>query len=707
MLKKDVLPLLVSYHDGQHDALALDAVKLLVFLTLPAETGAKNAIEQSACVKGALEVMLGAKAALFPVLFARLAGPLERYESSQMRMRDDDPKVIQLFLTLMRNLLLAAEPSQGVKRGAEGGESHHARARMKEELVEALEDLRVTRLLAQMAKDARRKPFVEDSSLLVEIFSLLFDGQSPTELAGLLLAAETAAKNPDGDGSAPEAEGDAFGDDDAEDEASRGEKRRRGAYVDAKRLRATSIRHGRFGGRSTRALAAQVTAGGKRPRGSIGAAARVPSEYFGSLPSGASSDARRTNARGDGRSASSDARGAARDAFGGALNLATREALARLADDLSAGGFNEIILASWNQLRHQEQSAAGSEEYEARAFSFMSLAHFFLRFAQERLAAKAKAEATPSAQASASEGGAPASEGGAPASEAAPPEATPAESDESARLASLAASAIVSSASNLFDKHVFHWVRMAWERFEQGKSVRGVVLVSGLAKEMLSFLDLVLTLGSKADVFAARALASEILSSDADDDYVRFLQSCAKRFDPGPGNGTLRGGNRGGQPPVVYLANVVEALHVARRLLPRVDASRGGGKERGRERGYFDQSAVANRVALIAHWALNPPRLNAHLAEYVRELAAAEMETSLHDLASLEIFYGVATAEATREGGAEAAGRRGARGEVRGAKEIRALRKAAQDVIVGFVRELYPSEDGADLRRAKYVDLVF
>ena len=444
-----------------------------------------------------------------------------------------------------------------------------------------------------------------------------------------------------------------------------------------------------------------MTAGGKRPRGSIGAAARVPSEYFGSLPSGASSDARRTNvqARGDGSSAS-DARGAARDAFGGALNLATREALARLADDLSAGGFNEIILASWNQLRHQEQSAAGSEEYEARAFSFMSLAHFFLRFAQERLAAKAKAEATPSAKASASEGGAPAPEANAPASEAAPPSAPPAESDESARLASLAASAIVSSASNLFDKHVFHWVRMAWERFEQGKSVRGVVLVSGLAKEMLSFLDLVLTLGSKADVFAARALASEILSSDADDDYVRFLQSCAKRFDPGPGNGTLRGGNRGGQPPVVYLANVVEALHVARRLLPRVNASRGE-KERGRERGYFDQSAVANRVALIAHWALNPPRLNAHLAEYVRELAAAEMETSLHDLASLEIFYGVATAEATREGGG------GARGEVRGAKEIRALRKAAQDVIVGFVRELYPSEDGADLRRAKYVDLVF
>ena len=105
--------------------------------------------------------MLGGKAALFPRRRSR-ASParVERYESASSRFSPalSVAHVIQLFLTLVRNLLLAAEPSQGVKRGAEGGESHHARARMKEELVEALEDLRVPRLLAQMAKDTRRKP---------------------------------------------------------------------------------------------------------------------------------------------------------------------------------------------------------------------------------------------------------------------------------------------------------------------------------------------------------------------------------------------------------------------------------------------------------------------------------------------------------------------------------------------------------------------
>ena len=45
-------------------------------------------------------------------LFSHLAGPLERYESSKLRMKEDDGKVIQLFLTLIRNLLLASESDQ-------------------------------------------------------------------------------------------------------------------------------------------------------------------------------------------------------------------------------------------------------------------------------------------------------------------------------------------------------------------------------------------------------------------------------------------------------------------------------------------------------------------------------------------------------------------------------------------------------------------
>lgn len=42
-----------------------------------------------------------------------ISAPLERYESSQLRLKEDDGKTIQLFLTLIRNLLLGAEKRKG------------------------------------------------------------------------------------------------------------------------------------------------------------------------------------------------------------------------------------------------------------------------------------------------------------------------------------------------------------------------------------------------------------------------------------------------------------------------------------------------------------------------------------------------------------------------------------------------------------------
>ena len=40
-------------------------------------------------------------------------------------------------------------------------------------------------------QDARKKPFTEDSALLVEIFHLLLSGQSPSHLAHLLVGEES------------------------------------------------------------------------------------------------------------------------------------------------------------------------------------------------------------------------------------------------------------------------------------------------------------------------------------------------------------------------------------------------------------------------------------------------------------------------------------------------------------------------------------
>lgn len=116
-----------------------------MFLTLPAEDGASNAVEQRRCIHRALETLLKEKD-VFPVLFSHLDGPLERYESSQLRLREDDGKTIQLFLTLVRNLLLGAE-KQGGRRGEGGDESQ-----LRENLLKIFFELRVTDMLVQMAK---------------------------------------------------------------------------------------------------------------------------------------------------------------------------------------------------------------------------------------------------------------------------------------------------------------------------------------------------------------------------------------------------------------------------------------------------------------------------------------------------------------------------------------------------------------------------
>ena len=101
-----------------------NAVKLLVFLTLPADAQATNGIEQRRCTRRVLEAMLRCRQVV-AVLFSHLAGPLERYESSKLRAKEDDGKVIQLFLTLIRNLLLASESDQ--ERG-ENSASHQLKA---------------------------------------------------------------------------------------------------------------------------------------------------------------------------------------------------------------------------------------------------------------------------------------------------------------------------------------------------------------------------------------------------------------------------------------------------------------------------------------------------------------------------------------------------------------------------------------------------
>ena len=54
---------------------------------------------------------------IIPVLFSALLVSLERYEVNQLRSNDEDAKVIQLFLTLIRNLLAGTDYRVAGSRG--------------------------------------------------------------------------------------------------------------------------------------------------------------------------------------------------------------------------------------------------------------------------------------------------------------------------------------------------------------------------------------------------------------------------------------------------------------------------------------------------------------------------------------------------------------------------------------------------------------
>ena len=149
-------------------------------------------------------------------------------------------------------------------------------------------------------------------------------------------------------------------------------------------------------------------------------------------------------------------RSSATTAGGADSDPALSAALAELALDLSRGGFNEVALAAWNQLRHAEQHATGTEEHAARVHGFLGLAHFFVVFSRLRLA-NAAGRRAPNDRREKDDHH---------------------EKDEAEKDDACSRRRPTASASNLFDKHVAHWLRMTWD-FEETKDRRGLVLVSG------------------------------------------------------------------------------------------------------------------------------------------------------------------------------------------------------------------------------------
>jgi hypothetical protein len=542
-----------------------------------------------------------------------------------------------------------------------------------------------------MARDARKKPFSEDAALLVETFHLLFASQSPSRLVKTLAARDDeTAKKPEGDderSNHPHSSPRMKSRDEEGDDAAEGgfedppniaaPKNTRRTFVDACRVKSTQMRHGRFGGATSRLLAKAATESKKRKSFIGSELGDAPGGYFGERPTGGP-NRRGAKARGaSGAIMTADTVGAFkarhddisvvemddRDRADDESDPVVREALAEFALDLSFGGFNEIALAAWNQLRHAEQHATGTEEHAARVHGFLGLAHFFVVFSRLRLA---------NAGADVEKEGEKNDDGKANGEE------ETAKEEKTAR--GTFADAFVASASNLFDKHVTHWLRMTWDFFEESKDRRGLVLVSGLMNEMLGFLSAVMDVGSASDVFACEALIAETCGDaggGGDDPLPRFFASRVKRYETTDA-------------PLVFLANVAEAMHGSGDLARRVESAPVSSKPKT----YFDAKTVENHVRLAAHWRLNKPKLNAFVARFFADALDAETDVTFHTFASLQTLHAVATETA---------------GETR--RDLKMLRRVSAKIVADFVGGLYQREreDGTApvVPRAKYVDLVF
>lgn len=165
---------------------------------------------------------------------------------------------------------------------------------------------------------------------------------------------------------------------------------------------------------------------------------------------------------------------------------------------------------------------------------------------------------------------------------------------------------------------------MIWTQAEDTKNTRGMVLVSGLVKEMFALMTTIMLRGVQSDRFACEAVLSEILVNSKIDGYLQRASSGIRAY-------------RTGEAPLMYLANAIEVLHLGYRLKcltePNfiIDA-----------KDMFHQKTISNHIRLLAFSRLNSKRLNLMLIKYVEEIIGCGMDNMMHDLTNLQILFQVA-----------------------------------------------------------------
>ncbi|KAB5524209.1 hypothetical protein DKX38_021958 [Salix brachista] len=168
---KDLIPIIQYCQDDRN--LVLNAVKVLVFLTMPIEPSSSDIWLQ-------VEYLWGLKAAItlsdtIPVVVSLLEGPLENLDREAFT--EDDWKLVQLVLTLFRNVLAIHDFSMLQKVG----ESASQFLSLRDRFLELLFHENVMDIILVIAQNIKGSCsyFLHDNLLLLEIFHYIFLGQEP------------------------------------------------------------------------------------------------------------------------------------------------------------------------------------------------------------------------------------------------------------------------------------------------------------------------------------------------------------------------------------------------------------------------------------------------------------------------------------------------------------------------------------------------
>ncbi|KAK4431393.1 hypothetical protein Salat_0901400 [Sesamum alatum] len=172
---KDLIPIIEYCQDDRN--LVLNAVKVLVFLTMPVEPTSIDIAQQ-------IEYLWGLKSAItfsdiVPVIVSLLESPLENLENESFT--EEDWKLVQLILTLFRNLLAIQDISTQQKAGGSATQFLALRDRFLELLFQ--ENVMELILVLSQHTGGSHGYLRQDNLLLLEVFYYIFKGQEPELIA--------------------------------------------------------------------------------------------------------------------------------------------------------------------------------------------------------------------------------------------------------------------------------------------------------------------------------------------------------------------------------------------------------------------------------------------------------------------------------------------------------------------------------------------